>query len=70
VTPLAVMDFEETSKRMRLHSVHPGVTVDHVRAQTGFELLVPAHVPATPAPTAEELLILRGRVDPQGLLRR
>ncbi|HEX6081703.1 MAG TPA: CoA-transferase [Methylomirabilota bacterium] len=70
VTPLAVMDFEETSKRMRLHSVHPGVTVDHVRAQTGFELLVPAHVPVTPAPTAEELLILRGRVDPQGLLRR
>jgi glutaconate CoA-transferase subunit B len=70
VTPLAVMDFDETSKRMRLHSVHPGVTVDHVRAQTGFELLVPAHVPVTPAPTAEELLILRGRVDPQGLLRR
>jgi glutaconate CoA-transferase subunit B len=70
VTPLAVMDFEESSKRMRLHSVHPGVTVDEVRAQTGFELLVPAHVPVTPAPTAEELLILRGRVDPQGLLRR
>ena len=70
VTPLAVMDFEESSKRMRLHSVHPGVTVDEVRAQTGFELLVPAHVPVTPAPTAEELFILRGRVDPQGLLRR
>jgi len=70
VTPLAVMDFEESSKRMRLHSVHPGVTVDEVRAQTGFDLLVPAHVPVTPAPGADELDILRTRVDPQGLLRR
>ena len=70
VTPLAVMDFEESSKRMRLHSVHPGVTVDEVRARTGFDLLVPAHVPVTPAPGADELDILRTRVDPQGLLRR
>ena len=32
-------------KRMRLESVHPGVTVDEVvAAATGFELLVPAGV--------------------------
>jgi glutaconate CoA-transferase subunit B len=70
ITPLAVLDFEETSKRLRLHSVHPGVTVDEVRARTGFELLVPERVPVTAAPTAVELGILRRRVDPQGLLRR
>jgi glutaconate CoA-transferase, subunit B len=69
ITPLAVMDFDEQSKRMRLFSVHPGVSVEQVRAQTAFELMVPSRVPVTPLPTAEELAILRGRVDPQGLLR-
>jgi len=70
ITPLAVLDFEETSKRLRLHSVHPGVTVDEVRARTGFELLVPDRVAVTGSPDDDELDILRRRVDPQGLLRR
>src|SRR5713101_4156142 len=42
VTPLAVMDFAEDSRRMRLKSVHPGVSIDSVRRETGFELLIPA----------------------------
>jgi len=70
ITPLAVLDFEEASKRLRLRSVHPGVTVDEVRARTGFELLVPDRVPVTASPTDAELDILRRRVDPRGLLRR
>ena len=70
ITPLAVLDFEETSKRLRLRSVHPGVTVDEVKARTGFELLAPDRVPVTGSPDADELDILRRRVDPQGLLRR
>lgn len=70
ITPLAVLDFEETSKRMRLRSTHPGVTAEEVQARTGFELLVPERVPVTALPTDEELDVLRRRVDPQGLLRR
>jgi glutaconate CoA-transferase, subunit B len=70
ITPLAVLDFEETSKRMRLHSTHPGVTAEEVQARTGFELLVPERVPVTALPTDAELDVLRRRVDPQGLLRR
>lgn len=70
ITPLGILDFEETSKRLRLHSVHPGVTADEVKTRTGFELLVPDRVPVTALPTAAELDILRRRVDPQGLLRR
>ena len=69
ITPLAVLDFDEASKRMRLFSVHPDVSVDQVKAQTGFELIVPATVPVTSLPNARELGILRSRVDPQGLLR-
>jgi glutaconate CoA-transferase subunit B len=70
VTPLGVLDFEETSKRMRLRSVHPGVSVDDVVRATGFRLIVPERVPVTDSPTDAELAILRTRVDPRGWLRR
>lgn len=69
ITPLAVLDFEPGSKRMRLASVHPGVAVEDVVGRTGFELVVPEKVPTTELPSAEELGILRRRVDPHGLLR-
>ncbi len=70
ITPLAILDFEEPSKRLRLRSVHPGVAVDRVVAGTGFPLVVPDRVPLTEPPTDEELAILRTRVDPRGSLRR
>ena len=69
VTPLAVMDFDPETKRMRLRSVHEWVTLDEVVANTGFELLVPDAVPPTPPPTPAELAILRTEVDPTGVLR-
>jgi len=53
VTNLAVLDFEPTSKRMRLRTVHPGTSVDEVRAATGFELLVADDVTETEPPTPE-----------------
>src|SRR3990170_3899721 len=37
VTPLATMDFDPETRRMRLASTHPGVTVEQVREATGFE---------------------------------
>jgi glutaconate CoA-transferase subunit B len=69
ITPLAVLDFEPASKRLRVRSVHPGVDLDTVRQQTGFELIVPDTVPTTDLPSSAELDILRRRVDRQGLLR-
>ncbi len=70
VTPLCVMDFTEDDKRMRLRSLHPGVTLAEVEAATGFPLIIPATIAATAPPTAEELHILRTRVDREGSLRR
>ena len=67
VTPLCVMDFEEESKRMRLKSAHPGVTVEQVIANTGFELIVPERVPVTEA--ERQLRVLRTRIDVRGALR-
>jgi hypothetical protein len=68
VTPLATMDFDPESRRMRLASTHPGVSVDEVATATGFELLLPPSVPETSPPTADELAELR-RLDSAGSLR-
>jgi len=70
ITPLAVMDFDETSRRMRLLSTHPGVTIESVIRETGFELVIPKRVSETPPPTKEELTALRTRVDLDARLRR
>jgi glutaconate CoA-transferase subunit B len=69
ITPLAILDFETADHRMRVQSIHPGVTVEELQAQTGFELEVPEDVPTTREPTAEELQLLRTRIDIDGLLR-
>lgn len=69
VTPLCVMDFSEDEKRMRLRSLHPGVSVEEVLDKTGFPLLLPPVVPTTELPSSEELAVLRERVDWVGALR-
>jgi hypothetical protein len=64
ITDLAVLGFDHDSKRMKLLSVHPGVTVQQVREATGFELIVPDNVGTTSPPTEQELQILRANVSP------
>jgi acyl CoA:acetate/3-ketoacid CoA transferase beta subunit len=66
VTNLAVLDFDTPDRRMRLRSVHPGVTVDDVVAATGFELVVPDDVGESRVPTADELRLIRDVIDPDG----
>ena len=70
ISPLGVFDFPEATRRMRLLTAHPGVTVSDIVAATGFELEVPETVGETAAPTEEELELLRTRVDRHGELRR
>lgn len=81
VTNLAVLDFggldfqgtdfHGTGERvMRLRSVHPGVEVSEVVAATGFPLVIPDEVPVTRTPTAEELGLIRNRLDPTGTRER
>lgn len=66
VTNLAVLDVETPERRLRIRSVHPGVTVDEVVAATGFELVVPGEVAETRLPTPEELELLDTVVDRAG----
>ena len=66
VTNLAVLDFQTADRGLRLRSVHPGATADDVIAATGFPLAVPDGVPVTRLPTAPELDLIRGQLDPAG----
>jgi acyl CoA:acetate/3-ketoacid CoA transferase beta subunit len=67
ITNLCVLDFESSDERMRLRSLHPGVTVDEVVAATGFELVIPDDVPESRLPTDDELRLIRDVVDPNDL---
>jgi glutaconate CoA-transferase subunit B len=67
VSNLAVLDYDEKSRRMRLRSLNPGVTIEEVRQSTGFGLVIPDRVDDNEPPTAEELRILRKEVDPHRL---
>lgn len=69
VTNLAVLDFGGPENAMRLVSVHPGVTVDEVVANTGFALDTSA-VAETRTPDAEELRLIREVLDPKATRER
>jgi glutaconate CoA-transferase, subunit B len=64
VTTLGIFDFEPGSRRMRLESVLAGVTVEEVRDQTPFDLVLPERVGTTARPTDDELAVLRA-LDPE-----
>ncbi len=64
ITNLAVLGFHDDTKRMQLESLHPGVTVAQVQAETGFPLPCREPLEMTDEPTEEQLDILRREVDP------
>jgi acyl CoA:acetate/3-ketoacid CoA transferase beta subunit len=70
VSNLGVFDFDTPGHAMRLRSVHPGVAVDDVVAETGFELVIPGDVPESRLPTSDELSLMRDVLDPSGLRER
>ncbi len=67
VSDLALLGFDDQSKRMKLLAVNPGVTEDQVVQNTGFELLMPDEVGRNEPPTEAELTALREEIDPERL---
>jgi glutaconate CoA-transferase subunit B len=67
VTDLAVLDFKGPDHAMRVVSLHPGVSFDEVQDNTGFPLVRDSALPATPAPTPEQLRLIRETLDPNGV---
>lgn len=66
VTDLGTYGFDEATGEMTLLTLHPGVTMDDVRSNTGWDPKVSPDLGETPRPTEEELRIIREELDPQG----
>ncbi len=62
LTGLGLFSFDQTRRRFRLESVHPGRSVEEILDNTGFEFDRPAVVPETPPPTASDLALIRGQI--------
>jgi len=60
ITDLGVLEPDPESAELVLTALHPGVSVEQVRAETGWDLQVAAELSATPPPSAQELSVLRG----------
>lgn len=69
ITTLAVLRFPDGGGEAYLDSVHPGHTVDEVRASTGWDLKLAEHVSETSAPSHAELSAIK-RFDPDGFWTR
>jgi glutaconate CoA-transferase subunit B len=69
ITTLGVFRCDPSRGEMVLASVHPGVRLDEVQAQTGWPLVTAADLHQTPPPSAEALAIIR-RFDPDGFWTR
>lgn len=71
VSNLAAMDFHPDSKKMRLKSLHPGVTVEEVQEATGFDLLIPeGAIPETRRPSKAQVNLIRDVIDPDEMRKR
>ena len=70
VTGLGVYGFDRATGEMELRSLHPGVTLEQVRENTGWDLRVAKDLAETRAPTDQELRLIREQLDPEGASTR
>jgi len=64
VTTLGILGFDGETRSMRIEATHPGVTVEEIRANTGFPLGLAPQVVVTEPPSDDELAMLRA-LDPE-----
>jgi len=59
ITSKCVLRFDQGSREAFVSTIHPGVSVQDVKENTGWDLKVSADVKSTAEPTAEELRAIR-----------
>jgi glutaconate CoA-transferase subunit B len=66
VTDLGTYAFDRETGEMVLQTLHPGVTLERVRESMGWEPKVAEGIGETPAPSNDELRLIREELDPGG----
>jgi glutaconate CoA-transferase, subunit B len=67
VTDLGTYGFDEATGEMTLLTLHPEVSIDDVRANTGWDPRISGDLGETPPPTEDELRLIRTQLDPEGV---
>jgi acyl CoA:acetate/3-ketoacid CoA transferase beta subunit len=67
VTDLGTWTFDEETGEMTLWTLHPGVSIEQVRENTGWEPRIADDLGETPPPTTDELRLIREELDPEGV---
>src|SRR3954463_12330905 len=67
VSELGIFELDYEAKRFRPQSIHPGVSLDKIKAQTGGDFLIAEPLPQTEAPSQDDLRLIREEVDPFGI---
>lgn len=64
ITDLGIFGFDDQAKKMKVLAINPGSSLEEVRDNTGFDLMVSEKLSTTNAPSHQELTILR-QLDPE-----
>ncbi|MFC2006719.1 CoA-transferase subunit beta [Chloroflexota bacterium] len=70
ITQLGIYGFDDSTRKLKLLSLHPGVTKEQVKERSCFDITIPDIVETSPQPSAEVLRILREEIDPAGMVLR
>lgn len=66
VTTMGIYRFDAETREMYLDKIHPGLTVDQVKAAVKWDLQISPNLSETELPTEEQVMIMR-TLDPLGL---
>jgi glutaconate CoA-transferase subunit B len=64
---MGIMRFDSETREMYLASYHPGVTIEQIKENTGWDLKVARDVHETEHPDPAMIRILRDECDPEGI---
>ncbi len=70
ITDMAIFNFENAAREMQLVSLYPGITLEQVRAEMGWQGRLANTLTEAPPPTNEELELIRMQLDPTGMYSR
>ncbi len=68
ITQLGVYGFDDKTKKLKLISLHPNASVDEIKENSSFNIIIPGKVKRSPEPGPQDLKILRQEIDPAGIV--
>ena len=68
ITQFGLFGFDDATKRLKLISLHPGVTIDEVKENSQFEIILPDWIETSLEPSDRDLSILRQEIDPASIV--